>query len=230
MAAPILLEGRVAGAVVRMWEPGAHRFEIAPMLAPFLLMLACLVLAAAQLTARAVRRAAVAPLDALARFAKLVAERGWAQPIRLRSGDEFEALADAFDTMISRLNAQMRRIQEIADADARLDGLTVEFEARLGEVDCEPPDPLAERPQLERGLRGLLRLPDTVVEYVLVHQDRGHPDEQHDDAAKAIALRHEMHQLRDAVMLAARHGDETAESAAAILAQARKDLYALLSA
>jgi EAL domain-containing protein (putative c-di-GMP-specific phosphodiesterase class I)/GGDEF domain-containing protein len=99
-----------------MWEPGAHRFEMAPMLAPFLLMLACLLLATAQLTGHAVRKAA-APLDALARFAKLVAERGWAQPIRLRTGDEFEALANAFNAMTSRLDAQMRRIQEIALVD-----------------------------------------------------------------------------------------------------------------
>jgi DNA-binding PadR family transcriptional regulator len=52
---------------------------------------------------------------------------------------------------------------------------------------------------------------------------------EQEGATKAIALRHEMHQLRDAVMLAARNGDETAEAAAAILARARKDLYALLA-
>jgi DNA-binding PadR family transcriptional regulator len=53
---------------------------------------------------------------------------------------------------------------------------------------------------------------------------------EQEDASKSMALRHEMHQLRDAIMLAARQGDDTAEAAAAILAKARKDLYALLSA
>ena len=52
---------------------------------------------------------------------------------------------------------------------------------------------------------------------------------EQDDASKSIALRDEMHQLRDAVMLAARNGDDTAEAAATILARARKDLYALLA-
>lgn len=52
---------------------------------------------------------------------------------------------------------------------------------------------------------------------------------QPEGAAKAIALRHEVHQLRDVVMLAARQGGDTADEAVKILAQARKDLYALLA-
>jgi len=48
-------------------------------------------------------------------------------------------------------------------------------------------------------------------------------------AAQAIALRNEMHQLRDAVMLATRQGGDVADQATSILAQARKDLYALLA-
>jgi DNA-binding PadR family transcriptional regulator len=52
---------------------------------------------------------------------------------------------------------------------------------------------------------------------------------QPEGAAKAIALRHEMHQLRDVIMLAARQGGDTADEAAKILAQTRKDLYAVLA-
>jgi EAL domain-containing protein (putative c-di-GMP-specific phosphodiesterase class I)/GGDEF domain-containing protein len=87
-----------------------------PTLAPFLLILACLVLAAVPLTAHMVRKA-VAPLDELARFAGLMAEQGRTHPIQLRTGDEFETLANAFNNMTSRLDAQMRQIQEIAFVD-----------------------------------------------------------------------------------------------------------------
>lgn len=52
---------------------------------------------------------------------------------------------------------------------------------------------------------------------------------QPEGAAKQVALRHEVHQLRDAVMLAARQGGDTADEAVKILAQARRDLYALLA-
>ena len=52
---------------------------------------------------------------------------------------------------------------------------------------------------------------------------------QPEGAGRAIALRQEMHQLRDVVMLATRQGGDTADEAVKILAQARKDLYALLA-
>ena len=52
---------------------------------------------------------------------------------------------------------------------------------------------------------------------------------QQEGAGKAVALRHEMHQLRDVIMLVGRQGGDTSDKAAAILAQARKDLYALLA-
>ena len=45
VAAPILREGRVVGAVVRMWAPGAYGFNMVLTLALFLLILGCLVLA-----------------------------------------------------------------------------------------------------------------------------------------------------------------------------------------
>jgi len=116
IAAPIVREGQVIGAVARMWEVGAYRFDVLSTLAPFLLILACLTLAAVPLTASAVRRA-VAPLDELARFAERVGEQGRADSINMRTGDEFETLANAFNNMTSRLDASMRQIQEIAFVD-----------------------------------------------------------------------------------------------------------------
>ncbi len=116
IAAPIVREGQVIGAVARMWEVGAYRFDVLSTLAPFLLILACLTLAAVPLTASAVRRA-VSPLDELARFAERVGEQGRADSINMRTGDEFETLANAFNNMTSRLDASMRQIQEIAFVD-----------------------------------------------------------------------------------------------------------------
>ena len=116
VAAPITREGRPVGAAVRMWERGAYRFDVLPTLAPFLLILVCLTLAAIPLTAHMVRRA-VAPLDALARHAGKVAEHGRAEAIDLRTGDEFETLANAFNHMTTQLDASIRQIQQIAFVD-----------------------------------------------------------------------------------------------------------------
>src|SRR5262245_49867372 len=93
----------------------SDRFDVAA-LAPFLLALMWLILAAIPLTLGAVRRA-MAPLDVLTRHAERVAEHGRAEAIELNSGDEFETLANALNRMTSRLDASMRRIQEIAFVD-----------------------------------------------------------------------------------------------------------------
>ena len=115
--APIVREGRRLGVAVMMWEPDAYRFNALSALAPFLVILACLVLTAAWLTARVVRRA-LAPLDELAHFAQRVAVEGHAtSPIDLRTGDEIEALANALNAMMAKLDRSMRRIQEIAFVD-----------------------------------------------------------------------------------------------------------------
>lgn len=116
VAAPIIRENHIIGAVGRIWEPGAYSFNVFSALSPFLLILACLTLAAVPLTARMVRRA-IAPLDELARYAQRVGEQGGADALNLQTGDEFETLATAFNSMTSRLDASMRQIQEIAFVD-----------------------------------------------------------------------------------------------------------------
>lgn len=116
VASPIVRDGQVIGVALRMWERSAYKFDAVPSLAPFLLILACLAGAAIPLTAHLVRRA-VAPLDELARFAEKVGEQGQAAPISIRTGDEFETLANAFNRMTSRLDASMQQIQEIAFVD-----------------------------------------------------------------------------------------------------------------
>jgi EAL domain-containing protein (putative c-di-GMP-specific phosphodiesterase class I)/GGDEF domain-containing protein len=116
VAAPVIRDGQLIGVAVRMWEADAYRFDAIPSLAPFMLIIACLALAAIPLTARAVRRA-IAPLDELARYAEEVGAQGQAAPITIRTGDEFETLANAFNNMTGRLDASMRQIQEIAFVD-----------------------------------------------------------------------------------------------------------------
>lgn len=116
IAAPIVREGQLIGVGLIMWNDMAYRFAALPALAPFLLILACLVLAAVPITAYYVRKA-VAPLDTLSEFADRIAENGEAAPIEIRTGDEFETLANAFNNMIGRLDASMRHIQEIAFVD-----------------------------------------------------------------------------------------------------------------
>ncbi|ANP46284.1 putative bifunctional diguanylate cyclase/phosphodiesterase [Candidatus Viadribacter manganicus] len=116
VASPVIREGHVIGVAVRMWEADAYKFDAVPSLTPFLLILACLALAAIPLTSHAVRQT-IAPLDELARYAAKVGEEGQAPPINIRTGDEFETLANALNNMTGRLDASMRQIQEIAFVD-----------------------------------------------------------------------------------------------------------------
>lgn len=117
LAAPIDHNGERLGVAVMMWNGDAYRFNALPALAPFFLILICLVGAAVPLTARFARKA-IAPLDDLARFAERVADDAQsAAPIVIRSGDEFETVANAFNKMLARIDASMRRIQEMAFVD-----------------------------------------------------------------------------------------------------------------
>lgn len=116
IGAPMIRDDRVIGAVVISWNAHAFRFEPFVALAPFLFLLACLGAAAIPVTMRVVRRA-VAPLDELTQFAARVAEQGQSKPIEIKTGDEFETLANAFNQMLARLDHTMRHIQEIAYVD-----------------------------------------------------------------------------------------------------------------
>jgi EAL domain-containing protein (putative c-di-GMP-specific phosphodiesterase class I)/GGDEF domain-containing protein len=116
LGAPVLRDGQLVGVALIMWDSTAYRFAAFSGLAPFLLILACVGLVAIPLTSYFVRRA-ISPLDQLARFAEKIAENEEPASIDLRTGDEFETLAKAFNKMTSRLDASMRQIQEIAFVD-----------------------------------------------------------------------------------------------------------------
>ncbi len=116
LGAPIIDGGRFEGAALMMWDQSAYHFDALPSLAPFLLILACVGIVFIPLTAYHVRRA-ISPLGKLAKFVEKFGENGETAPIELNTGDEFETLANAFNTMMGRLDASMRQIQEIAFVD-----------------------------------------------------------------------------------------------------------------
>lgn len=116
VGAPIYLNNQRVGVAVVMWTPDQFRFNTLLALTPFFLFLACLMFAAVPIAAYFVRKA-IAPLDDLTQFARTVAEQGESAPLKLNTGDEFETLAGAFNAMMERLDASMRRIQEIAFVD-----------------------------------------------------------------------------------------------------------------
>ena len=100
---------------VRVPEEGfrAHAF---PVLAPFLAFLGALLLVAMPLSVWLVRRS-IAPLGELARFAENLAAGRESKPLMIRTGDEFETLARAFNQMIEKQTATLRRLQQIAFVD-----------------------------------------------------------------------------------------------------------------
>ncbi len=62
-------------------------------------------------------RGATEPLRRLTAFAEQLNAQKLTEQIEIKSGDEFETLALAFNNMVSRLNAAMRRMQRIAFVD-----------------------------------------------------------------------------------------------------------------
>ena len=62
-------------------------------------------------------RRAMAPLKQLTAFAEKVGAHRLTMQIDIKTGDEFEKLAGAFNHMISRLDSSMRRIQRLAYVD-----------------------------------------------------------------------------------------------------------------
>jgi EAL domain-containing protein (putative c-di-GMP-specific phosphodiesterase class I)/HAMP domain-containing protein len=116
IAAPVLRDGAVIGAIACSWPPGQVAVDVLPQLTPFLLILAFIALCAIPLAAILVRRA-IAPLEVLTAHAEKIARDEQPAPIDLKTGDEFETLADAFNRMTARLDASLRQIQEIAFVD-----------------------------------------------------------------------------------------------------------------
>ena len=84
--------------------------------APPLLGLGALACAAMPLAAYLTRRA-LAPLDALTRFAEQAVERGEATPMELAARGEFAPLANAFNHMLARAETSARRMQAVAYID-----------------------------------------------------------------------------------------------------------------
>jgi|CXWL01.1.fsa_nt_gi EAL domain-containing protein (putative c-di-GMP-specific phosphodiesterase class I)/HAMP domain-containing protein len=113
---PIIDDGRLLGATVIFWTRDSYRFSVLLALAPFFLFLGALLLVAIPVAIGMVRRS-IAPLDTLTSFAERIAASGNVTPIELKTGDEFETLANAFNHMIAKLDASLRHIQQVAFVD-----------------------------------------------------------------------------------------------------------------
>lgn len=61
------------------------------------------------------------PLQQLTDFSKELSAHVHAEPITMRTGDEFETLAGAYNAMIARFNDSLRRIERLAFRDAPTD-------------------------------------------------------------------------------------------------------------
>ncbi|MGE3248737.1 MAG: putative bifunctional diguanylate cyclase/phosphodiesterase [Hyphomonadaceae bacterium] len=117
-ATPVRINDRVVGAVSVGVSRGELEAQNFPALAPFFLFFIAFVLVAAPLTVMVVRKRAQ-PLGELTAFAERISEKGLSGgQIDIRTGDEFEKLASAFNQMVARLEASMRRIQKLAYLDA----------------------------------------------------------------------------------------------------------------
>jgi EAL domain-containing protein (putative c-di-GMP-specific phosphodiesterase class I)/GGDEF domain-containing protein len=115
-AAYPLPEGAVRGAALVEVDPRSFLITTSEALAPFLIFLLMLLAVVLPISVLLIRRT-IAPLGELARFAESLAAGGEAKPIIMRTGDEFETLARAFNHMIERHTASLRRIQQIAFVD-----------------------------------------------------------------------------------------------------------------
>ncbi|MES1201002.1 MAG: diguanylate cyclase, partial [Pseudomonadota bacterium] len=115
VAAPMVSGGRKLGVAFVLWAPNQFRFDTLRALTPFFIALVCFMAFALALVVLTVRRV-LKPLETLTRFADSV-QQGDALPLVLKTNDEFEVLADAFNQMIARLQASMRKIQQMAFVD-----------------------------------------------------------------------------------------------------------------
>jgi EAL domain-containing protein (putative c-di-GMP-specific phosphodiesterase class I)/GGDEF domain-containing protein len=106
----------VHGAALLEVHPRGFRVDTLPALGPFFGFLAALLIVVLPISVFLIRRT-IAPLGELARFAESLAAGGEAKPIIMRTGDEFQTLARAFNHMIERHTASLRRIQQIAFVD-----------------------------------------------------------------------------------------------------------------
>ncbi|MFC4726198.1 putative bifunctional diguanylate cyclase/phosphodiesterase [Glycocaulis abyssi] len=116
VAQPVMHHGRLAGAVVidvpvaAVSRPAAEIFQ-RQMLVGLVALLIFLPLVAY------VVRTALGPIHKLTEAARLASSRKLDMRIDVRTGDELEVLANAFNRMFARLDASMKRIHRLAYVD-----------------------------------------------------------------------------------------------------------------
>ncbi|MBI1252038.1 MAG: EAL domain-containing protein [Alphaproteobacteria bacterium] len=116
-AAPVAENGvRFGAVVVTVRNPSAFAAAWQTM-GGYIALIAAYVAMATALSIAFVRRA-VAPLQQLTEFAERADTQQGGRALQVRTGDEFETLANAFNQMMERLDASTRRVRALAYIDA----------------------------------------------------------------------------------------------------------------
>jgi len=142
-AAPIQSDGRTAGYLIARQHTQPLYAQSAAQIAIFIAIAAAFLAAAVALTVVIVRRT-VAPMAQLIAFAERTSTHGRGERIDIKTGDEFEALAAAFNRMMARLDDSMRRVQRLAYVDAATnlpngEKFARELNAFVGRADANGP-------------------------------------------------------------------------------------------
>jgi EAL domain-containing protein (putative c-di-GMP-specific phosphodiesterase class I)/GGDEF domain-containing protein/uncharacterized membrane protein affecting hemolysin expression len=114
---PVRRDGRVIGFVEVTLDRAALHQDARSLSLQFLLLTLVFLAAAVPLTILATRRM-TAPLRALTEFAKRASAGGFDQRLDMKLGDEFGALAEAFNTVLTRFDRSNLQIRKLAFTDA----------------------------------------------------------------------------------------------------------------
>jgi len=116
VAAPVFQDGRLIGSFVIIMSRQSLASAHVTLVLPIILTLGLFLAVTAPLTYVFVRRI-TAPMRSLTSFAGEVTAARLGRQIDIRTGDEFETLANAFNHMIRRIEGSMKRIQQLAFVD-----------------------------------------------------------------------------------------------------------------
>ncbi len=116
VAAPNFENGQIVGVLVIAMSRQSLAAAHMSLIVPILLTLTCFLALAAPLTYVFVRRL-TGPLRALTAFVSEANAARLGRQIDIRTGDEFETLANAFNHMMRRIQGSMKRIEQLAFVD-----------------------------------------------------------------------------------------------------------------
>lgn len=113
---PLMKDGARVGVLRFSFDRATIDAIRAERFAAIWMVMLAMIVVAAPVTLFAVSRI-MAPLATLTEFAQSLTEDDLGRRVTVRSGDEFETLADAFNRMTGRLDAAMQRMRKLAYVD-----------------------------------------------------------------------------------------------------------------